>query len=82
MTTFRSEDFLVGLVALGLVPWILWTLSRGLRNGRLPIGRAYLDRTERRGAFYTLLFFYVAAALLMGAIAAELLLNLELGIVR
>jgi hypothetical protein len=82
MTPFRSEDVLVGLVALGLVPWIGWTLSRGLKTGRLPIGRAYLDRAERPGAFHTLLVFYVAAALLMAAIAAELLLNLELGIVR
>ena len=34
MTTFRSEDVLVGLVALGLVPWIGWTLARGLRKLR------------------------------------------------
>ena len=80
MTTFRSEDFLVGLVALGLVPWIGWTLARGLRDGRLPIGRSHLLRAERPGAFNFLLFCYVAAALLMAAIAAEYLLNLQLGI--
>jgi hypothetical protein len=82
MTTFRSEDVLVGLVALGLVPWIGWTLIRGLRSGRLPIGRAHLDRSERSGAFYALIFLYLAAAVLMAAIAAEYLLNLQLGIAR
>ena len=81
MTTFRSEDFLVGLVALGLVPWIGWTLARGLRSGRLPIGRSHIDRGERPGAFNALLFCYVATALLMAVIAADLLLTIDLGIV-
>ena len=81
MTTFRSEDVLVGLVALGLVPWIGWTLRRGMRSGRLPIGRGALERSERPGAFTTLLLLYVASALVMAAIAAEYLFHLELGIV-
>ena len=77
MTTFRSEDVLVALVAAGLVPWILWTVRRGLAEERLPIGRAYVGR-ERRGAFQLLLFFYVAAALLCATIAADLLFGLGL----
>ncbi|TFI56628.1 hypothetical protein E2493_19280 [Sphingomonas parva] len=76
----RGEDLIVGLIALGLVPWIAWTVRRGLRDGRLPVGRSHLLRAERPGAFSTLLFLFVAAALLMAAIAAELLLNLNLGI--
>ncbi len=81
MTTFRSEDFLVGLVALGVVPWILWTLRRGLQGGRLPIGRSYVVRAGRPGAFNALLFAYVVAALLMAAIAIDLLFDIDLGIV-
>lgn len=67
------EDLLVGLVCLGLVPWIGWTVSRGLRDGRLPIGRAYVRHEERRGAFVTLLVLYVFAALGMAWIAVDLL---------
>ena len=78
MTTFRSEEGLVGLVALGVIPWILWTLRRGLRDERLPIGRIYVRRAERPAAFSLLLVFYVLAAMLMAAIAFDLLFGLEL----
>jgi hypothetical protein len=73
MTTFPSEDLLVGLVALAVVPWIGWTLRRGLREERLPIGRTYVAREERPGAYSGLLAFYVAAALLMAYIGFDLL---------
>ena len=79
MTTFRSEDTLVGIIALGLVPWALWTLRRGSRDGRLPIGRAYVRRDERKGPFYVLLAFYAAAALLAAFIGIDLLFGLNLG---
>ena len=79
MTTFRSEDLLVGIVALGLLPWIAWTVSRGLRAGRLPIGRGHIVRAERPGAFNALLFFYGVAALLMAAIALDLLFHFDFG---
>jgi hypothetical protein len=79
MITSHSEDLLVGLVALGLVPWIAWTVRRGVREGRLPIGRAYVARDERPGPFKALLFVYIAAALLIALIAADLLFNIDIG---
>ena len=73
MTTFRSEETLVGLITLATVPWIVWILRRALRDKRLPIGRSYVRRDERPGAFRTLFGFYVAAALMMTFIALDLL---------
>jgi len=75
MTTSLSEDHLVGLVAIGVIPWIGWTLRRGLREARLPIGRTYVVRGERPSAFATLAILYVAAAMLMAWISYDLLLE-------
>jgi hypothetical protein len=76
VTVFRSENVLVGLVALGLVPWIGWTMARGMRDGRLPIGRAFVHREERAGPFYLLLALYAVAMIGVAAIGADLLLGL------
>ena len=73
MTIFRSEETLVGIVALAVVPWLVWRLRRGLNEGRLPIGRAYVERAERPGAFRALFAFYVVAALMMAFISLDLL---------
>jgi hypothetical protein len=62
MTTSRSEDLLVGIIALAVVPWSLWIIRRGLRDGRLPIGRGYVRREERPTPFNVLLLLYAAAA--------------------
>ena len=78
MTTFRSEDVLVGLIALGAVPWIGWIILRGMRHGRLPIGRTQVLREERAGAFNALLGFYAVAALGMAVIAVDLIFGLDL----
>jgi hypothetical protein len=78
MTTFRSEEGLVGLVALGVIPWIAWTVQRGLREARLPIGRTYVHRAERPGVFNALLVFYLLSALLMAAIVADYMLGFEI----
>jgi hypothetical protein len=78
MTTFRSEEGLVGLVALAVVPWIGWTLVRGLRAERLPIGRRHVDRRERPQAFRLLFAGYVAAVAVMIAIALDLLFGLSM----
>jgi uncharacterized membrane protein len=77
MTTSRSEDVLVAIIGLGLVPWIGWTIRRGLQSGRLPIGRAYVRREERRGAFNALLAFYSIAALGAAFISFDLLFGLS-----
>ena len=42
----RGEDMLVGLVALALLPLIALRIWRGLRDGRLPVYRTYLERDE------------------------------------
>jgi hypothetical protein len=80
LNSLRSEEGLVGLVALGVIPWIVWTLRRGVREERLPIGRTYVIRSERPGVFNALILFYLLAALLMAAIALDLLLGINLGL--
>ena len=77
MTTFRSEEGLAGLVALGVIPWIVWTVHRGLKNERLPIGRTYVRRDERPAAFTALLLCYLLATLVMIAVASDLLFGLD-----
>jgi hypothetical protein len=67
----------VGIVALGVVPWIVWTLHRGLREGRLPIVRSHVRRDERPGAFWTLFLLFVGIALLMTFIALDLLTGVD-----
>ena len=67
----------MGLIGLGLIPWIGWTVRRGLRLGTLPIGRSYVQREERRGAFNMLLGLYVAAALLVAFISIDLLFEVR-----
>lgn len=76
MTTFRSEEALVGIIALGAVGWIVWIVRRGLRDLRLPIGKGHVDRAERPGAFHALTAFYIAAAFLMAFIGFDLLVGI------
>ena len=78
MTTFRSEDFLVGLVALALVPLIGLRIVRGLRTGRLPLYRSYVRREEGAGRFNLLLALHALSLFLVAVVAADLLLNLGL----
>jgi len=76
MTTFRSEEALVGIIALAAVGWIAWIIRRGLRDLRLPIGRGHVDRAERPDVFHALTAFYIAAALLMAFIGLDLLIGI------
>jgi hypothetical protein len=78
MTTFRSEDFLVGLIGLALLPLIAVRILRGIRDGRLPLYRTYVSRDEGGGKFVTLLGIHLLSFLLVAAIATDLLLNLGL----
>ena len=78
MTTFRFEDMLVGLIGLVLLPMIAWRIVRGLREGRLPVYRTYLSREESGSKFAVLLALHVASFVLVGLIAADLLLGLGL----
>ena len=76
MTTSRSEDLLVGLIGLVLLPLIANRVLRGLRDGRLPIYRTYLSRDEDRRKFAALLGLHLLSFVVVATIAADLLLNL------
>jgi hypothetical protein len=77
--TGRTEELIVGtLCLLVILPWIAWTVRRGLANRRLPIGRAYVEKAERPGAFRVLLALYVVAGLLIAFIAVDLLVSVDL----
>jgi small-conductance mechanosensitive channel len=73
-----GEDLLVGLVALAVVPWTLWTIRRGLRDDRLPIGRIYVLRAHRPAVFGLLLAFYGVAAAMMALISLDLLAGVRI----
>ena len=73
-----NENLLVGLVCLALVPLIALRILRGLRTGRLPVYRTYLDRDGNAGKFYALLAVHFATLLIIAVIAADLLLGLNL----
>ena len=76
MTTSRSEDLLVGLIGLVLLPLIANRVLRGLRDGRLPIYRTYLSREENGTKFAALLGLHLLSFVVVATIAADLLLNL------
>ena len=78
MTTSRSEDLLVGLIALALVPLIALRIARGLRDGQLPLYRSRIDREAGTARFRTLLVLHGLSLVLMAVAAAELLLDLGL----
>jgi hypothetical protein len=74
--TGRSEDLLVGLVAAALLPLIAWRIFRGLREGRLPLYRAYIARSDSAAKFGVLVALHALSFLLIGLVAADLLFNL------
>jgi hypothetical protein len=78
MMGLRTEDALVGLVALALVPWIIWTMMRGIREGRLPMARGHVARVERRAAFNVLMGLYAIMLVLAAIIALDLLLGIKI----
>ena len=73
-----SEDLLVGLIALALVPLAARRVWRGLREGRLPVYRSYLTREESGSRFAVLLALHVLTLVLVAVVAADLLLGLGL----
>ena len=72
----RSEDLLVGLVAAALLPIIAWRILRGLREGRLPLYRNYIERGDNRAKFGVLFALHALSFVLIGIVAADLLFNL------
>jgi hypothetical protein len=69
---------LVGLIAGALVPWIGWRLTRALRERTLPIGRGYISRSERAGAYWVLFGFYAVSGVLAAVICMDLLFGMSL----
>ena len=76
MTTFRSDETLVGVVALALLPLIGQRVVLGLKHGRLPLYGTYLTREESGSKFAALLGLHILSFLLVAIVAADLLLNL------
>ena len=74
--TFEGENILVGLVCLALVFLIAARVVRGVRTGRVPLYRTYVERSEGEAKFFSLLALHGISLLLMGFIAADLLLGL------
>ncbi|HEU0135645.1 MAG TPA: hypothetical protein VFR28_12555, partial [Allosphingosinicella sp.] len=66
----RSEDLLVGVIALALLPMIGWRIRRGLKEGRLPLYRTYVDRGEAGSRFGLLLALHALSFVLVAGIAA------------
>lgn len=73
-----NSDFMVGLLAATLVLLIGIRIFRGLSAGRMPIYRTYLDRAEDPAKFSLLVALHVASMFIVGVIAADLLLGLDL----
>ncbi len=78
MTISRSDDLLVGSVAIVLVALIGRRIVHGMRNGRLPLYRTYIDRADGPGKFNALLVLHVLSLLLVALVAADLLFGLGL----
>lgn len=76
--SFSGEQLLVGLIALALLPFMALRIISGVRTGRLPLYRTYLERADGRGKFATLLALHVLSFLAVAIIAADLLLGLGL----
>jgi hypothetical protein len=74
----RSEDLLIGAIALALLPLIAWRVRRGLRDGRLALYRTYVDRDEAGSKFGLLLGLHALSFIIVAVIAADLLLDLGL----
>jgi hypothetical protein len=75
---FLTSDFLVGLIGLVLVVLIALRIRRGLRDGRMPVYRTYILRNEQPGRFRFMLVMHILSFVIVAAIAADLLLGLDL----
>ena len=74
----RSEDLLVGAIAVALLPLIAWRIRRGLKEGRLPLYRTYVGRDEAGSRFGLLLALHALSFVLVATIAADLIFQLGL----
>jgi hypothetical protein len=73
-----GETLLVGLVALTVLPLIAMRIWRGVREGRMPVYRTYLRRSDGAAKFNVLIALHAATFLLIALVAADLLIGLGL----
>ena len=73
-----SENLVVGLIALALLPVIGWRIWRGVTQGQLPLYRTRIDRSVGAAKFNFLLGLHALLFLLIAVVAADLLLGLGL----
>ena len=73
-----GEDLLVGLIAAALLPLIALRVRRGLKEGRLPLYRTYVERGEAGSKFGLLLALHALSLVVVALIAADLLFQLGL----
>lgn len=76
--TSQTENILVGLLALALVPIIGWRIWRGIKYGQLPLYRTRVDRSIGAAKFNFLLGLHVLVMLVVAVVAADLLFGLGL----
>jgi hypothetical protein len=74
----RSEDLLVGMIGAALLPMIAWRIRRGLREGRLPLYRTYVERGEAGSKFGLLLALHALSFVLVALVTADLIFQLGL----
>jgi hypothetical protein len=73
-----SENMLVGAIAAVVAGMILSRIVRGVREGRLPVYRTYIQREEGAAKFNTMLALHILSLIAVAWIAADLLLGLNL----
>jgi hypothetical protein len=73
-----SENMLVGAIAAVVAGLILSRIVRGVREGRLPVYRTYIERDAGAAKFNVMLALHVLSLIAVAWIAADLLLGLNL----
>lgn len=76
--TSQTENIIVGLLALAVVPVIGWRIWRGIRYGQLPLYKTRVDRSIGAAKFNFLLGVHVLAMLAIAVVAVDLLFGLGL----
>jgi hypothetical protein len=74
----EGADLLAGMIGAALLPIIGWRMRRGLKEGRLPLYRTYVDRGEAGSKFGLLLGLHALSFVLVAVVAADLLFQLGL----
>ena len=76
MTTFRSENLLVAVVALGCCAFLAQRMWQAQRGGEAYLGRLRVRRAEAPTKYAALVAIGIALVLLLAWISADLLIGL------